>query len=95
LDTGTTIILIPQDDAVAIHEKIPGAKPDGQGGFTVPCDTNSRLALTFGKQPFEIDSKDLAFRPLDPNNATGDCTSGIGASQIPGAPPTQWLVRVL
>ncbi|KAI9434216.1 acid protease [Lactarius indigo] len=90
LDTGTTLFIAPPADAQAIHKAIPGSKSDGNGGFVIPCTTNASLALTFGGQTFAIDSRDITFAPLDPNNPTGDCASGISSGQIGG--PEQLLV---
>ncbi|GAA5884160.1 hypothetical protein JCM6882_002160 [Rhodosporidiobolus microsporus] len=47
LDTGTTLIIAPPADAEAVHRLIPGARADGQGGFTLPCTTTSLLTFTF------------------------------------------------
>jgi len=90
LDTGTTLAILPIDDAVAVHEQIPGATSDGQGGFTVPCNTTTVLSLTFGNQAFDIDPRDLAFIPLRRGDVNGDCISGITAGAIDG--PTVWLL---
>jgi len=90
LDTGTTLIITPQADADAVHQAIPGAKSDGQGGFTIPCGTTTSLAMTFGGQSFAIDPRDLAVQPVDPNNPTGDCISGIAAGNVGTA--TEWLM---
>ncbi|TFY73347.1 hypothetical protein EWM64_g10665, partial [Hericium alpestre] len=90
LDTGTTLMLIPQQDAETIHAAIQGAKSDGQGGFTVPCTTTDQVALTFGGKAFNIDPRDVAFSPVDPNNLQGDCVSGISAGNVGGA--NEWLV---
>lgn len=79
LDTGTTLIIAPEADAAAVHQAIPGAKSDGQGGFTIPCTTTASVALTFGGQDFAIDPRDLLFAPVDPNDLTGDCVSGISS----------------
>lgn len=89
LDTGTTLLVLPSDDAAAIHAKIPGAKDDGQGGFTIPCTTNSVVSFTFGGQAFDINPVDLLFLPADPNNLQGDCLSSISSGQVGG--PQQWL----
>jgi hypothetical protein len=89
LDTGTTLLIVPPADAQAIHKAIPGAKDNGQLGFTVPCTTNAALSFTFGQQAFPIDSRDLAVAPVDPNNPTGDCISGISAAQV--GSPNQFL----
>jgi hypothetical protein len=90
LDTGTTLMVLPQADAQVIHKSIPGAKDIGNGAFSVPCTTNSSVALTFGQQLFNIDPRDITFLPLDQNNPTGDCASGISAGQVGGA--NEWLV---
>lgn len=90
LDTGTTLIIAPPSDAAAVHAAIPGAQSDGQGGFTIPCTTTASVALTFGGQSFAIDTRDLLFAPVNANDLTGDCVSGISSGQIGGA--TEWLV---
>jgi hypothetical protein len=90
LDTGTTLLIVPQADADAIHKSIPGAVDNGDGTFNLPCTTNASVALKFGGQTFAIDSRDIVFAPVDPNNLVGNCLSGIMAGQLDG--PTQWLV---
>ncbi|KAH9481637.1 putative aspartic-type endopeptidase CTSD [Psilocybe cubensis] len=90
LDTGTTLIVAPAADAQAVHNLIQGAKSDGQGGFTVPCTLTDSVALTFGGSSFAIDPRDIAFTPVDPNDPTGDCVSGITSGDIGGA--DEWLV---
>jgi len=88
MDTGTTLLVVPANDAQAIHDKIPGAK-SSNGHYTVPCNTNASVALQFGGKSFPINSKDLTF--ASGGRTTGDCTSGIGAFGA-GADPNQWLV---
>ncbi|KAI0671548.1 acid protease [Trametes maxima] len=88
LDTGTTLIVAPQADAEAVHAAIPGAQSDGQGGFTIPCNTNASVALTFSGQAFAIDTRDLIFAQAD--NSGQDCVSGISAGNIDG--DKVWLV---
>ncbi|CAE6462297.1 unnamed protein product [Rhizoctonia solani] len=90
LDTGTSLIIAPPADAQALHAQIPGAKSDGQGGFTIPCTTDAQVAFTMGGQSFAIDPRDLLFVPVNQNNLQGDCVSGIMSGQIGG--PQEWLV---
>jgi len=90
--SGTTLAILPIDDAIAVHQQIPGATFDDQSGFTVPCNTTTVLSFTFGKQAFDIDPRDLAFVPLKRGDPNGDCISGITAGDING--PTVWLVSV-
>ena len=89
LDTGTSLMIVPQSDANAVHAVIPGAKSDSQGGYIIPCTTTTVVSLTFGGQDFEIDPRDLLFAPVDPNDLQGDCISSISAGQISG--PLEWL----
>jgi len=90
LDTGTTLILAPEADAIKLHQGIEGAQSDGQGGFIVPCTTQAVITLTFGGKEFSIDPRDLAFAPVDINDPTGACISGISAGNVGDA--TEWLV---
>lgn len=91
LDTGTTLMVLPTPDAVAIHQQIPGATFDGTSTFTVPCNTQTAVSLSFGGRSFSIDPRDLAFVPVNGNDFnSGDCVSGISAGDIGGA--NQWLV---
>ncbi|KAH8100901.1 acid protease [Cristinia sonorae] len=90
LDTGTTLIIAPPEDAIAIHSAIPGAKTDGQGSFTIPCTTSASVALTFGGRSFDIKAEDLLFTPVDPRDLDGDCISGISSGNVGG--DTVWLV---
>ena len=77
LDTGTSLIIAPQDAADAIHQAIDGAKPDGNGGYTLPCTTKARLSFTFAGTSFTMDSRDLLFAPKDSNNLQGTCVSAV------------------
>ncbi|PWN25915.1 acid protease [Jaminaea rosea] len=90
LDTGTTLIVAPQADADALHSAIPGAKSDGQGGYTIPCTTAKQVSFTFGGKQWPIDARDMTFLPVDDNNPKGDCISSISAGSV-GA-KGEWLV---
>ncbi|KAJ7062712.1 acid protease [Mycena amicta] len=79
LDTGTTLCLLPQADAAAIHAAIPGSQDIGNGQFTVPCDFTESVALAFGGTSFAIDPRDIAIQPVD--NA-GNCFSGISGTTL-------------
>lgn len=83
------MLIVPPADATAIHNLIPGANSDGQGGFTIPCTGDATVALTFAGIQFNINPKDIAFQPVDPTNPQGDCVSGIASGTIGTA--TQWL----
>jgi len=85
MTSGTTLIVAPLVDA---NKQILGAKPDGQGGFTVPCNTRSTIALTFGGTSFSIGSQDIAVQPIDSNDFNGNCVSSIAVGNIGGV--TEW-----
>jgi len=88
LDTGTTLMVLPQDDAAAIHAQIQGAQDAGNGQFTVPCDLTESVALAFGGGSFAIDPRDIAVQPVD---SAGNCLSGITGGSF-GTSNTQFLV---
>lgn len=90
LDTGTTLIVAPESDADAVHAKIPGAKSDGQGGYTIPCTTTKQLSFTFGGIQFPIDTRDMLFLPVNPDDLTGECVSAISAGNV--GQNNEWLV---
>ncbi|KAF7327456.1 Acid protease [Mycena kentingensis (nom. inval.)] len=90
LDTGTTLMLVPQDDAVAIHTLITGTQDAGNGQFVLPCDFTDKVALTFGGTAFEIDPRDIAVQEVSKDGDTAICLSGITGSDSFGA--NQWLV---
>lgn len=90
LDTGTTLIIAPPDDADAFHAAIPGAISDGQGGFTIPCNTKAKVSFTIGGKRFGILPMDLTVQPVDPNDLEGTCISGVSSGEIGGV--NQWLV---
>lgn len=90
LDTGTSLIIAPQDAADAIHHAIDGAKPDGNGGYTLPCTTKATLSFKFAGTTFKMDSRDLLFAPKDSSNLQGTCVSAVSTgSTMDGA---GWLL---
>jgi hypothetical protein len=89
MDTGTTLIVAPVNDATAVHALITGSQSLGQGQFTVPCDFNQSIALTLGGNSFTIDPRDIATQPVD--NTNTNCASGISGGSF-GTSDTEWLV---
>jgi len=87
IDTGTTLVMAPPDDAAAIHAQIPGSKTDGKGNFAIPCDTKNSVALKFANQDFAIDPRDLVRDQLQ--GQANLCLSGIVGM---GLGANQWLV---
>jgi len=85
IDTGTSFILMPSDDAVALHKLISGSTQSGET-FTVPCSATEIVQLSFGGVNFNISTADYVGRRL----GGGACASNIIGRQTFGI--TQWLV---
>jgi hypothetical protein len=85
VDTGTSYILMPQADAIAMHNLIPGFTQSGET-FSVPCNTKRALQITFGKTTYNISTADWVGGTL----AAGGCQSNIIGRQTFGE--TQWLL---
>lgn len=85
LDTGTSFIFCPADDAKALHALIPGSalQPDG-ATYHVPCSTTDPVTVTFSGVSYNISSEDWV----------GPETNGICTSNIYGQPVVDngWLL---
>ncbi|KAJ6496477.1 acid protease [Mycena vitilis] len=73
MDTGSTQLLVPANDAAAIHHKIPGAYNNTEQ-WSIPCNTTASVALKFKGKPFVMNLKELVGSP---SNTPGDCVSGV------------------
>ncbi|WFD29828.1 hypothetical protein MSPP1_000841 [Malassezia sp. CBS 17886] len=89
LDTGTSLIVAPKAQADAIHNAIPGASPDGQGGYTLPCTVNKHLSFTFSGKTYTVDARDLLFSPSN-GNLQGTCVSAVTTGDTQGG--SGWLL---
>lgn len=90
LDTGTSLMVAPEADAKAVHAKIPGAKSDGNGGFTLPCDTTAILSFKFGGQEWPLLARDLIFEKLEGDSTGKTCVSTLGAGSV--GQKNEWLI---
>ncbi|KAH9908110.1 aspartic peptidase domain-containing protein [Xylariomycetidae sp. FL2044] len=85
IDTGTSFVFGPPSDVEAMYKMIPGASSDGGATYTVPCDSDVPVALTFSGKSWTISSKDFLSAP----NGEGVCNGNIyGMEYVKGA----WLV---
>ncbi|KAJ5907839.1 hypothetical protein N7495_000521 [Penicillium taxi] len=84
IDTGTTYILIPPDDAKTVFSHISGSSESGEQ-FIIPCDTNVTLELEFSGVKYSISPKDY----IGSKSGSG-CVSTILGYQYSGV--NQWLV---
>ena len=73
LDTGTSFIFCPADDAKALHSLIPGSDLQSDGvTYHVPCTTTDAVTVAFSGVTYNISSEDW----IGPN-VNGVCTSNI------------------
>jgi len=85
IDSGTSYILMSENDAVALHGLIPDSTHSGET-FTVPCSTTKPVQIKFGDRTYDISTADYVGRDL----GNGNCASNIVGRQAFGE--NQWLV---
>ncbi|KAF8975338.1 hypothetical protein BGZ46_009201 [Entomortierella lignicola] len=82
IDTGTTLIIVGDAAAQAIHNKIKGSVNDPNNGWLVPCSlkTNTgNIGFKLGGKTFNVPLADLAFE--DVGDGSGNCVSGVQGGQ--------------
>ena len=72
IDTGTTLIVGDSQSVASAYENISGASDNGDGTYTVDCDLDTDISITFGGQDFTISPSTFA---LDAGN--GQCIGGL------------------
>ncbi|EKD16625.1 eukaryotic aspartyl protease [Drepanopeziza brunnea f. sp. 'multigermtubi' MB_m1] len=84
IDTGTSFIFCPPEDAKTFHALVPGATSTNNVTYTVPCTTTTFMTFTFGDTTYNVDPQDWVSPTAD-----GVCTSNIfGQAVTPG----NWLL---
>lgn len=85
IDTGTSFVFGPPEDVEAMYKLIPDSSSKDGTTYSIPCDTDSKVALSFSGQSWKISSKDFVSAP----NGDGACTGNIyGREYVPGG----WLI---
>ncbi|KAG0305938.1 hypothetical protein BGZ98_003268 [Dissophora globulifera] len=82
VDTGTTLVIVSDDAAKAIHDSIDGASNDPNNGWVVPCslkDSSDNVSFTMGGTAFNVPLADLAYEDL--GDGSGNCFSGVQGGQ--------------
>ncbi|KAF9141912.1 1,3-beta-glucanosyltransferase [Linnemannia schmuckeri] len=83
VDTGTTLIVLGDDAAQAIHNNIDGATNDPNNGWVVPCsvaqDTENYVSFSMSGADFKVPLADLAYEDL--SDGSGNCFSGVQGGQ--------------
>jgi len=86
IDTGTSFVLMPPDDAKKLLTQIPKAEPSGET-FQIPCATTAAIQFTFSGVTYNVSAKDYLGKTVDGGNM---CASNIIGRQTFGA--NQWLM---
>ncbi|KZT66403.1 acid protease [Daedalea quercina L-15889] len=78
IDTGTTLIYVPDDVASQFYALIPGsmvAMQYGPGFYSYPCDTTLAITLTFGGRAYGVDPVDFNLGRTSADSS--DCVGGV------------------
>jgi len=86
IDTGTSFVLMPPDDAKKLLTQIPKVEPSGET-FHIPCATTAAIQFTFSGVTYNVSAKDYLGKTVDGGNM---CLSNIIGRQTFGA--NQWLM---
>ena len=72
VDTGTTLLLVPQDIVKAYYDKIDGAENDKKlGGYTFPCSAQiPDFYIGFGAYTAKITGEIINLGPVDPKKTS-------------------------
>lgn len=87
IDTGTSYVLVPPNDAQQLHALIPGAVQSGTT-FVIPCTSNVTLRFIFSDVGYTISPLDYVGPPVA--GSPSSCVSTIIGQQTFG--PNEWLV---
>ncbi|KAF9979447.1 hypothetical protein BGZ65_006557 [Modicella reniformis] len=87
VDTGTTLVIIGDAAAKAVHDKIPGsvntpATSTDPAYWSVPCSlqtSTDNVGFTLGGTTFNVPVADVAYEDL--GDGSGNCYSGIQGGQ--------------
>ncbi|KAF8268682.1 acid protease [Lactarius quietus] len=86
IDTGTTQVIGDAQSVQAIYNQIPGSHYVGSGTWSIPCDFNTSVSMTFSGEEFQISASTFNLGPL--LDSSGACLGGFSAAFYPGL----WVV---
>ncbi|RMD44838.1 hypothetical protein DV735_g409, partial [Chaetothyriales sp. CBS 134920] len=84
IDTGTSYVLMPPNDAQTVHALIPGSAQDDES-FTIPCDTTTELQVALNGVKYSISPKDYVGK-----SSGNSCSSNIIGHQAFGE--NEWIL---
>ncbi|KAN0138185.1 eukaryotic aspartyl protease [Lactarius tabidus] len=86
IDTGSSLVVGDTQSVQAVYNQIPGSKDVGDGTWTIPCDFNTPISITFSGKEFQISPSTFNLGPDSSGSST--CIGGFGASDDLGF----WIV---
>jgi cathepsin D len=86
VDTGTSFILLPPEDAATLHSLIPDSTPSGSN-FIIPCASTVEVEFTFSGVTYSVPPSDYVGSST---SVSGTCYSNIIGQQAFG--PDDWLL---
>ncbi|KAG5361156.1 putative aspartic-type endopeptidase CTSD [Yarrowia sp. C11] len=88
VDTGTTLLVMPPDDAMKFHGYIPNSQTDGKN-YALPCDSTVSIEIEVAGAKWAISPKDyIGFKYTD---NSGLCASNIQGLKT-GNDGLQWIL---
>lgn len=91
VDSGTTLLILPPEDALDIHKYIANSKTDGTN-FVIPCNTSLVLSLSFDQDKsriWYINPSEYVGEVYDED--AGTCISNIQGITLEGDQP-RWIL---
>ncbi|KAI9453013.1 acid protease [Lactarius psammicola] len=77
IDTATTQVVGDTQSVQAIYDQIHGSQYIGSGIWTIPCDFNAPVSITFSGREFQISASTFNLGPEFPGSSV--CFGGFGA----------------
>jgi len=83
MDTGTTLLLVPDDVVSAYYDQVDGASyDDSQGGYTFSCDASlPDITLGIGSYHAVVPGSYINYASVDSSNCFGGIQSNSGEQQ--------------
>ncbi|XP_030388498.1 lysosomal aspartic protease [Scaptodrosophila lebanonensis] len=92
IDTGTSFLALPYEQAILINESI-GGTPSEYGQYLIPCDSVSKLpvmSFRLGGRVFQLEGKDYIFTDMFRDKTV--CASAFIAVDLPSPSGPLWIL---
>lgn len=88
IDSGTTLAYGPTAGVSALYQAISGSTDNGDGTYSIPCDSTPTVGFSWGGNTWNIDPS-LFSQGSDSN---GNCVGAIGSNDNLGLGSNTWLL---